>query len=402
MSWIKKTFGLVAIVGGAGAFACSGTNQVVGRDGLTVDSGSAGGPSAAAQGGKAGQSVVAGTSVAGDPSLAPELHYEQMMILAGATHSDGRPLCLPIELPLDPATGNAACFVLSTEHNTDCNCAGAGYSPVSKELSQMTRQQMQMSGICDAEGFAPCEEVCVCRVDPAVGKSLHQCQSEAVPDANATGWCYVSEAGDAAQQALVADCPAVQRRRMRFLAPVTEYDVDAPDARPDMSFFLGCSFPRPVAALGEVCISDDEYKPTFLGYSARNVIIEDHAAMCESGICVKDHFQGRASCPYGQADGSGDCLVAGDVAHVTGPVAPQLQARQANVASICSCQCEGPGPGPYCTCPDNMQCEHLVDDLGFGSPLVGSYCLPRGTQYDPQQDTALCSGSNCGARHYFH
>ena len=46
--------------------------------------------------------------------------------------------------------------------------------------------------------------------------------------------------------------------------------------------------------------------------------------------------------------------------------APQLVARQGQYNSICSCQCDGPGPGPYCTCPENMQCEHLVDALGLG------------------------------------
>jgi len=132
------------------------------------------------------------------------------------------------------------------------------------------------------------------------------------------------------------------------------------------------------------------------------VNIDDHATMCESHVCIQNHFQGRASCPYGQVEGGGDCLAAGSYDSVTVPVAAQLQARPARQASICSCQCAGPGPGPYCTCSESMQCEHLVDNLGLGDNLAGSYCIPKDTQYDPQGDASTCSPERCGAPHVYN
>jgi len=154
------------------------------------------------------------------------------------------------------------------------------------------------------------------------------------------------------------------------------------------------------AQLGEPCVSELERLPGFPGYSAKELNIETDTSTCASTVCLLNHFQGRASCPYGQAAGSMDCLVAGSDVLVSTPVPAQLVARQSNLASICSCRCDGDGPGPYCTCPDSMQCEHLVDDLGLGAPeLAGSYCIPKGSQYDPSGDMTVCTAPNCGVAH---
>ena len=406
MSWIKKACGVGAIWGATGLFACSGTNQVVGSDGLPVGGGTAGaGQGSAGSVGGAGARVNGGSAAEGNATTsgstaAAELNYEQWQI-APDSPNDGPLKCLPAALPVDPATGNAECFVLSARQETNCDCAAAGYSPVSDELSHVTRQQMRLSGECSPSigldvGQMPCAEVCVCRVDAAAGTSLQKCQSEIEPDASTTGWCYVSDAADAAQQALVEGCPTAPRQRIRFFGAVTEHEQDG-------LLYLGCPFPKPVAKLGEGCFSGSEYNPNFRGYSIDQVNVEDRSSACETGICLQNHFQGRASCPYGQAAGDGDCLIAGGHDPVKGQVLPQLVARQADVASICSCQCAGSGPGPYCTCPMNMQCEHLVDDLQVGpTPLAGSYCIPAGSQYDPQGDTTTCSGDNCGFGHRYN
>jgi len=158
-------------------------------------------------------------------------------------------------------------------------------------------------------------------------------------------------------------------------------------------------------AVGEPCVSRDEYRAGFPGYDLATLNVDDHAATCDSGICIQNKFQGRASCPYGQTAGGLDCLLPNSDLTVSTPVSPQLVARQASVASICSCQCDGAGPGPFCTCPDSMQCEHLVDDIGATPPgaknLSGSYCTPKGPKFDPQADHAVCLASlqNCGAPH---
>lgn len=153
----------------------------------------------------------------------------------------------------------------------------------------------------------------------------------------------------------------------------------------------------PPAALGEPCINSDEWVPSFPGFSKNEINIEDRAAQCETNICLLNHFQGRASCPYGQAQGTSGCLLPDNSRPVTVGVAPQLVSRQANVASICSCRCDGDGPGPYCTCPESMQCQRLIEDLHLGgSELAGSYCIPKGSQYDPKQPSEECVEPNCG------
>jgi hypothetical protein len=396
VSWIKKAVGVAAVLGGTGLFACSGTNQVVGSDGRPVKAGGSAGESNAGSGGH-------GPTIVSQAAPVSELSYEIVQI-ALSSGIDDAPPCMPIELPIDAETGNAACNVLSMRQSADCSCAEAGYSPVSEELSRVARLQMQLTGQCSPSigvGLhdVPCDEVCVCKVDPAVGTSLQKCQSEAEPDASTTGWCYVSDAGDSAQKALVENCFGDQKHALRFFGPITGHEP--PEQQPWL--FLGCPFPKPVKALGEPCISDDEYNPKFSSFGVREINIDDDAAGCETKICLQNHFQGRASCPYGQATRGGNCLVAGGNVPVAQTVRPQLLARPAETASICSCHCAGPGPGPYCTCPESMQCEPMLEALGFGTDyLAGSYCIPAGTQYDRNGDTTECSGDSCGFGHYYH
>jgi len=369
VSWIKKAFAVGVVLGGSTAFGCSGTNQLVGSDGLTVS----------ATGGKDGGSGATGGA---PPTFEPTHELLQLNL---AAPDDGRPyLCLPDALPTDD-TGNAACYVVSARETSDCNCAAAGLSPTTAAIVRAARAQSKLAALCDAADRGACADLCVCAVDPAVGTSLQQCQSEAEPDASTTGWCYVSAEGGPEQQALVESCPRTQAQRLRFFGPATgALQGPGADANPSETLFLGCPTYVPVSRLGERCISEDEHSRSFAGYSVSEVNIDERASMCESNLCIQNHFQGRASCPQGQAEGGGDCLAAGSYDPVTVPVPAQLPSRPAALTSICSCQCAGPGPGPFCTCPESMQCAHLVDDLEIGdNHLAGSYCIPNGTQYNP-------------------
>lgn len=151
------------------------------------------------------------------------------------------------------------------------------------------------------------------------------------------------------------------------------------------------------APLGAVCMSTEERRASFAGWSMAEISVDDHASQCSTGVCLQNHFQGRVSCPYGQAAGEGACLAAGGQTPVSVAVEPQLVERRAALASICSCRCAGPGPGPYCTCPEQMQCEDLVPDLGIGDGgLAGSYCIPKGSQYEERQPRTECVEPNCG------
>ncbi|HKO46987.1 MAG TPA: hypothetical protein VJV79_04650 [Polyangiaceae bacterium] len=388
MSWFKKSFEVAVVLGATVTFGCSGSNQLVGSDGLTVNGGKDSGGSGGSSG---GTDSSGGGSRPGGIAPASEPTYQLWQVMPATTTDDERPyLCLPEELPIDEA-GNADCYVLSARQSPDCNCAAAGLSPTSDERARTARLESKWAGQCDTSSSGACADLCVCEVDRAVGTSLQQCQTEAEPDANTTGWCYVSAAGGEAQSALVEACPNLQRRRVRFFGPFTEQKT-SPSRVTTEALFLGCPPGGPARGMGSYCVSDEEYALDFAGHSVKDVTVNDHTSMCATNVCIQNHFQGRVSCPFGQAQGGTDCLAAGSYDSVAVPVAPQLLARPWFAASICSCQCAGPGPGPFCTCPDYMQCEHLIDEPAEGTnPLAGSYCISQGTQYDPQGDTAICA-----------
>ena len=374
MSWIKKMGGVGAFLVTASVGACVGQNPVVGSDGSAVGATGGGG------GGGGSADQVAS-------------FFNFLTDFSGDVHG----ACLTFALPQDDA-GNPTCRVLSARTNAGCNCKAAGLTDASAADISEAASRLEVGGVCGGKGQPSCSDVCVCAVAPATGKDLTQCQTEVEPDASASGWCYVSaDRGKAPALALLDACTLNQTNEVRFLG-------DAAPVAGEITM-LSCNGRIPAASsvqagLGEPCIAEDEYFPTFTGYQANQVNIDDGSPVCSTGICLSNHFQGRVSCPYGQAAGSADCLVRGSKVPVSGAVQPQLAARQAAQAVVCSCRCDGDGPGPYCTCPDSMQCEHLVDDLQLGGPdLAGSYCIPKGTQYSAKSDQTLCTDPNCGDAH---
>ncbi|HEY2407033.1 MAG TPA: hypothetical protein VGI10_13575 [Polyangiaceae bacterium] len=153
------------------------------------------------------------------------------------------------------------------------------------------------------------------------------------------------------------------------------------------------------AALGKSCLAADEYEPAFSGFDVRDVNVDGSSPLCASGTCLVNHFQGRASCPYGELTGGTGCYVPGSDSAITVPVLPQLVSRPADQTSICSCRCDGPGPGPFCSCPQGMQCTHLIDSVVPNDTAnAGSYCIPNGSEYVPPVSTEQCdsSSNNCG------
>ncbi len=149
------------------------------------------------------------------------------------------------------------------------------------------------------------------------------------------------------------------------------------------------------APVGSPCLLADENFPQFSGYTITDVNLQTQSPQCDSGICLANHFQGRVSCPYGQTTdelaAAPECFLPRTTTAVSVAVDPQLLARRASDTVICSCRCDGPDSGPFCTCPSNMECTPLVMDLGLpgeDTSLVGSYCIPQGTAYDPNKPLA--------------
>ncbi len=197
----------------------------------------------------------------------------------------------------------------------------------------------------------------------------------------------------------------------------------------------GCS----ATGVGDPCIPEQEYDPTFPGFDYHEVNVESKSFQCETRLCLVNHFQGRVSCPYGQnTDASGAYGVTtnepcdttkpkdqnsacctpgiyqkvqptsnitqgggGDGGMASGTdfhVLPNCADRTANTAVYCSCRCANvdgktDDGANYCTCPDGYSCTQLVSQTGVaGENLTGAYCIKKNTQYNLQTS---CLGTFC-------
>lgn len=374
-SMVKQAWGIGMILLGLGA--CVGETPLVGSDGsgvgTPVTNGSAGNPSS-------------GAPAAGGADEPRSLAFIPMAAQPG--DPDPRPYqCLPVPL------NESDCQILTTRKGAACDCQEPGLVPSTASLTDAIRRYLQTSGQCDIGSRPACSSFCACEYPKAIGESLIECKTEPEASPESMGWCYVSADGGERQAELVADCPAPQPQRLRFMGnqSLLAATFDETGAL-DVYAFLSCTGTLAPRKLGEVCAIG------VVG-DVHEVNVADRFAGCTSGICVANHFQGLVSCPYGQIAGAGDCSLPNSPLPFPNAVKPQLVERQAAVASICSCQCAGTGPGPYCTCPESMQCEHLVDDLHLASNgLAGSYCIPKGSEYYADQQ-AECVEPNCGAKH---
>jgi hypothetical protein len=217
------------------------------------------------------------------------------------------------------------------------------------------------------------------------------------------------------------------------------------------AFLQGCS----QTGVGDPCTPEQEYDPTFLGFSVGEVNVESKSFDCQTRLCLANHFQGRVTCPYGQTkqgqpcaagsqclqantgspytDTAGNTIgpcelpfsapatsngtipsgsaitgVAGDT--VDGQlVPPQCLDRTGGgtspTAVYCSCRCENVNGqtndgAVYCACPQGFTCTQLVSPIGTGDTgLTGGYCILNNTEYNNNSACGeQCSGAkaNCG------
>jgi hypothetical protein len=155
--------------------------------------------------------------------------------------------------------------------------------------------------------------------------------------------------------------------------------------------------------VGDPCIPEDEYNPSFPGFAQTEANTEIKSFQCVTRVCLANHFRGRASCPYGQsqtqADNDPQCFIPGTDDKIVVAVDPQFEARQTDRAVYCSCRCDGPDPNArYCECPSGYTCADLVPDLNLGKgQLAGSYCSTEGTEFNPEATSVACSRAqkNC-------
>jgi len=179
--------------------------------------------------------------------------------------------------------------------------------------------------------------------------------------------------------------------------------------------------------IGDPCTPEQEYSPTFVGFSSQEVSTEGESFQCQTRLCLVNHFQGRVSCPYGQ-DASGNavapatnpCATPGIGATVTGPlnamgkpvdpkagfaVKAQCLDRTADKTVYCSCRCADlngtQNGGTFCNCPSGFTCTQLVSSLSASvdQGLTGAYCIKDGTAYSDSATSnsgLACAGGTCG------
>jgi hypothetical protein len=206
------------------------------------------------------------------------------------------------------------------------------------------------------------------------------------------------------------------------------------------AYLQGCA----QTGVGDPCVPEQEYDPTFLGFAVGEVNVESKSFDCQTRLCLANHFQGRVTCPYGQtktggppvpasngvvpkdANGNpiGACELPGSApanpdgtvpanAAITGTpgdttdgalVQPQCVQRNAQEAVYCSCRCANVNGqtndgAVYCACPSGFTCTQLVSPIGANDTgLTGAYCIrsDANSVYDGlSQCTA--SGDNCNA-----
>ena len=181
--------------------------------------------------------------------------------------------------------------------------------------------------------------------------------------------------------------------------------------------------------VGDPCTPEKEYDPTFAGFVEQEVSTEGESFQCQTRLCLVNHFQGRATCPYGQdkngnaiSPATAGCFTPGIHAPVTGPinnmgapvnatigaaVTPQCTERTKDQTVYCSCRCADingtQNGGNFCTCPSGFSCTQLVSSLSASSDqgLTGAYCIKSGTAFDSSSGVSVCSpcgqgGLNCG------
>lgn len=120
--------------------------------------------------------------------------------------------------------------------------------------------------------------------------------------------------------------------------------------------------------IGDPCIPEDEYNPAFGGFKVTEENIESRSFQCETRICLVNHFQGRVTCPFGQAKrpgcnpnaGAGACD-AGSECKASSVYAPKC-GDEGDPACVGDLVCNT--DGKFCSCASDAQCATVGNEDG--------------------------------------
>lgn len=142
--------------------------------------------------------------------------------------------------------------------------------------------------------------------------------------------------------------------------------------------------------VGDPCIPEDEYNPEFAGFKVTEENIESRSFQCQTRICLVNHFQGRVSCPRGQAEptlcsGPGDdgpcaainpeskCVAAATLAPDCDPTRDDKGASQcAGYGNVCNDKLKSCTCNTAADCPAGSFCDATTSDPN-GPKLCKSY-----------------------------
>jgi hypothetical protein len=132
--------------------------------------------------------------------------------------------CPPRPLAVEPGSdGELPCVVVEALQQADaCGCTAQGRKPASANAAALVRKQLRESKACDFEGTPGCDAFCFCEIAQAEGDNRTHCLNEA-SDTNTPGYCYIDPFGSppVGNPALVEDCGATSKRKIRFVGPDT-------------------------------------------------------------------------------------------------------------------------------------------------------------------------------------
>lgn len=124
--------------------------------------------------------------------------------------------CLPRELKPD-AQGQVTCLILEARNTGgNCDCNTTARQPVT-DIHQLAKDTVLRDPIAKPAGWD-----CVCEVKQLLGDELLACQNDDSEEVRTGagpvhGWCYVDEALGVGNPSIVANCPATEKRIIRFV-----------------------------------------------------------------------------------------------------------------------------------------------------------------------------------------
>jgi hypothetical protein len=147
--------------------------------------------------------------------------------------------CLEQALPVDPS-GKLRCPVVEVSSRINpAPCDGLpGRKALAPELAELTRAYLDYWRFC-GEGGSSCDDFSLCELTPAPDAEVQSCLNDDDAALTATGYCYIDAMTDRdgngvlecsvqdpgnrldclGNPELVAECPATERRRLRFASP---------------------------------------------------------------------------------------------------------------------------------------------------------------------------------------